>query len=241
MLQQTQVDTVIPYYHRFLSKFPTFAVLAKAPLDHVLKQWEGLGYYSRARNLHALAQAVAESSEEKLPSTYEDLIKLPGIGRYTAGAVLSIAFNKNYPVVDGNVQRVLARYVGIRQDVGKSETQKKIWALATSLVPAGQAGDYNQALMELGALICIPRQPRCPLCPVQSNCWARKHGLQNEIPLKRKKRPFRILISARALFGEEGRSLSASGRLKGCWEDCGNFLGVKKSVARPCLNASKEK
>jgi len=222
MLQQTQVDTVIPYYHRFLSKFPTFSSLAQAPLDHVLKLWEGLGYYSRARNLHALAQAVADDPGEKLPSNYEDLIKLPGIGRYTAGAVLSIAFKQDYPVVDGNVQRVLARYVGIRQDVGKPEIQKKIWALATSLVPSGHAGDYNQALMELGALICVPRQPRCLLCPVRSNCWARKHGLQDEIPVKKKKaavphfdigagviwRDDRILISQRPL----------NGLLGGLWE-----------------------
>lgn len=228
MLQQTQVDTVIPYYHRFLSKFPTFSALAKAPLDHVLKQWEGLGYYSRARNLYALAKVVSGHLEEKLPSIYEDLIKLPGIGRYTAGAVLSIAFQKNYPVVDGNVQRVLSRYFGIRDNVGKSQTQKRIWGLATSLVPEVHAGDYNQALMELGALICVPRQPKCSLCPVRSTCWARKQGLQDKIPIKKKKAAVPHFDIGAGVIWRKGQILISQRPLKGLLGGLWEFPGGKQ-------------
>lgn len=222
MLQQTQVQTVIPYYERWLKTFPSFEALAKTPLNKVLKLWEGLGYYSRARNLHALAKAVVKNHKGRLPNDPEALLALPGIGRYTAGAVLSIAFNERFPLVDGNVQRVFARLFAIREDIRLPKTQKKFWELAESLLPKQTPGDYNQALMELGATICVPRNPRCPECPVRKNCRARAFGIQNELPVKGKAAPTphhhigagiiwhkdRILISQRPL----------NGLLGGLWE-----------------------
>src|SRR4051812_21713531 len=150
MLQQTQVATVIPYYRRFLDAFPTFEALAEAPLNQVLKLWEGLGYYSRARNLHSLAKAVAKLPQKSLPHEHQALMKLPGIGPYTAGAVMSIAYEKDYPVVDGNVQRVFARLFAVDSDLRSPATVKRMWKLAKELLPRGQARHYNQALMELG-------------------------------------------------------------------------------------------
>ncbi len=187
MLQQTQVRTVIPYYGRWLKAFPTFQTLAKAPINKVLKAWEGLGYYSRARNLHGLAKAVAKHHRGKLPSTFDELKALPGIGRYTAGAVLSIAFAKDYPVVDGNVMRVLARHFAIRRDIATPAAQHELWDLAARLLPHGRAGDYNQAVMELGATVCTPKNPSCPQCPVKRSCLARRQNIQNELPVKKKK------------------------------------------------------
>jgi len=215
MLQQTQVQTVIPYYHRFLKTFPSFQSLARAPLQRVLKLWEGLGYYSRARNLHALAKAVVRAHDGHLPSTYDELKALPGIGRYTAGAILSIAFDKDYPVVDGNVMRVLARYFAIRGDIRKPATQSEFWNLVEKLLPHGKAGDFNQAIMELGATICTPKNPTCPRCPLRHSCQARRQNLQDVLPVKKKaaatphfhigagvvRRGDKILISQRPLKG----------------------------------------
>ena len=222
MLQQTQVKTVIPYYYRFLKQFPTFAALARAPIHRVLKAWEGLGYYSRARNLHALAKVVLKRKDKTLPSTYEELIEMPGIGRYTAGAVLSIAFKKDYPVVDGNVQRVLARYFGIREMVHKPEIVKRLWSLAEHNLPKGNASVYNQALMELGALICTPRDWRCSDCPLRKGCAAFRLNLQAEIPLKSKKPPVpHYHIGAGVIWKDEQLLISQrpmKGLLGGLWE-----------------------
>ena len=159
MLQQTQVNTVIPYYRRFLAAYPTVHALAAARLDDVLKLWEGLGYYSRARNLHQTAGIISERMEGQFPTTAKELQKLPGIGRYTAGAIASIAFDQPAPVLDGNVIRVFARLIDLEDDVTQTATKNKLWALAESWLPAERVGDYNQALMELGRTICKPRQP----------------------------------------------------------------------------------
>ncbi len=170
MLQQTRVDTVIPYYERFLEAFPTVYHLAAASQQEVLKCWEGLGYYSRGRNLHHAAKMVVNDFGGKIPSSYEDITTLKGIGPYSAAAILSIAFNKRFAVVDGNVIRVMTRYHGISEDIRKNSTKKWVQELADELIDDKHPGDYNQAVMELGALICTPRNPLCEKCPVSQNC-----------------------------------------------------------------------
>jgi len=194
MLQQTQVETVIPYYQRWLARFPSVTALAAAPLHDVLAAWEGLGYYSRARNLHRAAQMVATERGGALPHTLAELLALPGIGRYTAGAIASIAFGVDAPVLDGNVKRVLARAFNIQSDVKSPAGAKEMWALAGSLVPPGKAGDYNQALMDLGATVCTPRAPACERCPVRTLCAARRLGVQLQRPVMpaRRTRPERV-------------------------------------------------
>ena len=167
MLQQTRVETVIPYYERFLARFPSVQALAEAAPDEVSKLWSGLGYYSRARNLHAAARKVVDGYGGELPSDVAALQELPGIGRYTAGAVASIAFDRAAPIVDGNVARVLARLLDLRDDVSAPATQQRLWAEAEALARGPKPGDLNQSLMELGALICTPRAPKCLLCPLR--------------------------------------------------------------------------
>ncbi len=198
MLQQTQVETVTPYYQRWLARFPTVQALAEAPLNDVLAVWEGLGYYSRARNLQRAAQTVAAEHGGVLPKTVADLLKLPGIGRYTAGAIASMAFGVDAPVLDGNVKRVLARVFNIQSEVKSSGGIKELWTMAESLVPHGRAGDYNQALMDLGATVCTPRAPACERCPVRALCVARRRGVQLQRPVKsaRRARPERVYAAA---------------------------------------------
>lgn len=188
LLQQTQVTTVIPYYKRFLARFPTIRVLSTARLDTVLKTWEGAGYYARARNLHRAAKEIVARFGGKVPSTVQDLLTLPGIGRYTAGAIASIAFNRDAPVLDGNVTRVLCRYFNIRRDPKRTETQKQLWKLAEDLIPRGRAGKFNQALMDLGATVCTPRNPSCGKCPMNRTCAAKRLGAQDRLPAKPKKK-----------------------------------------------------
>ncbi|HUK55336.1 MAG TPA: A/G-specific adenine glycosylase [Nitrospiria bacterium] len=188
MLQQTQVATVISYYRRFIKTFPTAASLARAPLQKVLKLWEGLGYYRRARNLHRAARAIHEQWNDRVPSAVERLSSLPGVGRYTAGAVASIAFDVKAPVLDGNVRRVLCRIFAIRKDPRQAAVQDRLWELAAELLPDRNVGDFNQALMELGATVCLPRTPSCPVCPVRESCRARRSGLQDRIPVRTERR-----------------------------------------------------
>lgn len=170
MLQQTQVVTALPYYERWLKLFPDWQSLAAAPTDRVLKAWEGLGYYQRARNLQKLAQAVAASPGGELPPTAEALLELPGIGPYTARAIASFAFGENVGVLDGNVIRVLTRVFAIRENVADRATQQQLWSLVEALTPPGNAPTYNQAIMEIGALVCLPRKPACLLCPLSPVC-----------------------------------------------------------------------
>jgi A/G-specific adenine glycosylase len=187
MLQQTQVTTVIPYYNRFMSLFPTVLVLAHANLESVLKAWEGLGYYSRARNLKRGAEQVADRFDGIIPSDIQQLLSIQGIGPYTAGAILSIAFNMPYPAIDGNVIRVLSRIDGIRQAVTTHLVQHVIRTRASHLCTHERPGDFNQGLMDLGATICVPRQPRCYLCPLINECDAFKTGDAHNLPLKTQK------------------------------------------------------
>lgn len=185
MLQQTQAATVIPYYQRFLARFPTLGDLAAAPLDAVLKAWEGLGYYARARNLHAAARRVMDEHGGQLPYAYVKLRRLPGLGDYTAGALASIAFGQPVPALDGNARRVLVRLFAITQDVRRGSGVRRLRQLAVSLMPAERPGDFNQALMELGATLCTPTSPQCLLCPLQDRCQGLARGLERQIPTPR--------------------------------------------------------
>lgn len=184
MLQQTRVDQAIPYYHRFIERFPTVQDLADADRQEVLKVWEGLGYYSRARHLHEAARTVADEYDGQLPDTWDEILSLKGIGPYTASAVLSIAFGKPHAVVDGNVLRVLARYYGIEKDIRKTAAKNEIQELADDLIDPERPGDYNQALMELGATVCVPSGPACGDCPLSEDCVAHRSLKTEEIPYK---------------------------------------------------------
>lgn len=197
MLQQTRVDTVVGYFERFMARFPTVSTLAEAPLGEVLSLWSGLGYYRRARELHVAAREVTERYGGRLPATAKELQELRGIGRYTAGAIASIAYGKREPLVDGNVARVLARLFVVEEDVKSTVGQRVLWALATRLVPSEHPGRFNQALMELGATVCTPRDPRCGACPVAVHCGAKALGRQLELPkIASKKRPVRVAMLA---------------------------------------------
>lgn len=189
MLQQTRVDTVIPYYNRFMDKFPTAAALAEAPEEEVLKCWEGLGYYSRARNLQTGAREVVLKYGGIVPDDKSAVAGLKGVGPYTSGAIMSIAFNRPEPAVDGNVMRVLSRYFCLEDDIAKPATRVSIEKLAVALIPEGAAGDFNQALMELGALVCTPKSPGCLTCPVMEHCKGRLEGREGELPIKTKAKP----------------------------------------------------
>jgi len=182
MLQQTRVEAVVPYYDRFVARFPTVHALADAPLDDVLHAWSGLGYYRRARQLHAAAALVVHEHAGTLPSEEDALRALPGIGRYTAGAIRSIAFGHAAPIVDGNVARVLSRLFALKGGPGQASWEKRLWALAAQLVPAADPSAFNQGLMELGATVCLPRAPRCDVCPLAKFCKAHALGRQEAFP-----------------------------------------------------------
>ncbi len=223
MLQQTQIDTVIPYYNRFLESYPSIVALAAADLDQVLKMWEGLGYYSRARNLHKTAKIITNDFNGAFPSTVPDLLKLPGIGQYTAGAIASIAFGAQAALLDGNVIRVFSRWLDLADDVTQSKTKSMLWDVADELVPPQRAGDYNQALMELGQKICTPKNPDCSQCPVQPICLAYANDTQAQRPVKKKKaKAPHYDVSAGIIRNEQGQFLIAQrpvdGLLGGLWE-----------------------
>ncbi|HTP09212.1 MAG TPA: A/G-specific adenine glycosylase [Anaerolineae bacterium] len=231
MLQQTQVETVIPYFHHFLDRFPTIDDLAAAPLGDVLKMWEGLGYYARARNLHKAAKVVVNELHGEWPRTVEGLMALPGIGRYTAGAIASFAFDVRAPVLDGNIIRVFCRLFAIDRDPKDAKVREKLWQLAETLLPSPilgeglgvrSAGEFNEALMELGALICTPRNPKCNVCPLAKYCEAKKRGLQDHLPLKTKRKPLPHFDVTAAVIRKNGRLFIAQrplgGRLGGLWE-----------------------
>lgn len=188
MLQQTRVDTVIHYYNNFMDKFPTIYDLAKADEETVLKQWEGLGYYSRARNLHEAVREVVKSYDGEVPKNKEQLLKLKGIGPYTAGAIMSIAFCKPEPAVDGNVMRVLSRILYITDNIHIHKTRRKFERVASYIICKDEPASYNQALMELGALICSPTSPKCGKCPVQPYCQAYELGQQEQLPNRMKQK-----------------------------------------------------
>jgi A/G-specific adenine glycosylase len=293
MLQQTQVDTVIPYFNRFLDRFPTLNDLAAAPIGDVLKLWEGLGYYARARNLHRAAITIVTDLGGEWPRTVEGLLTLPGIGRYTAGAIASLAFGVYAPVLDGNVIRVLCRVFAIRRDPKDAAMREELWQLAEALLPrppaplpttkkmssgegsatppllkshpaqrapasrtgrersnaeskdrfqergqGGEAGEHNEALMELGATICIPRHPKCDACPIAAHCEANRRGLQDQLPIKTKRPPLPHFDVTAAVIRRNGRLLIAQrpfgGRLGGLWEFPGGKVEPGESLPQ-CL------
>ncbi len=188
MLQQTRVDQVEPYYRRFMAWFPDTRALARAPLEKVLKAWEGLGYYSRARHLHRSAQEIVNQHGGIFPDRYAELVALPGIGRSTAGAILSLAFDRPYPVLDGNIKRVLIRFYHIGRPVGEAVTLNELWRRAEELLPSRKPGRFNEALMELGALVCLPRNPACGHCPLREACLALLRGDPDKLPVKAPRR-----------------------------------------------------
>ncbi|MSP53683.1 MAG: adenine DNA glycosylase [Gammaproteobacteria bacterium] len=195
MLQQTQVSTVIPYFNAFVDKFPSLDSLANATIDEVLPYWSGLGYYARARNLHKTAQFIYQ--QQRFPDTLAELIALAGIGQSTAGAILSIAFNKSHPILDGNVKRVLTRYKAIEGWTGDSQINKKLWAISTELTPIERCADYTQAMMDLGAILCTRSKPACADCPLTSHCLARINGTVALLPTPK---PKKILPVKQVIF-----------------------------------------
>ncbi|MGE7604475.1 A/G-specific adenine glycosylase [Peribacillus sp. NPDC097675] len=223
MLQQTRVDTVIPYFNRFVDWFPTLDDFAMADEEKVLKAWEGLGYYSRVRNLHSAVQEVKATYNGIVPDSPEEISKLKGVGPYTAGAILSIAYGKPEPAVDGNVMRVLSRILMIYEDIAKPKTRKTFEVAVRKLIDHNHTSEFNQALMELGALICTPGKPACLLCPVQSHCLAFEEGVQSELPVKIQKKKSRdVPIVAAILTNEAGEFLihkrASEGLLANLWE-----------------------
>jgi A/G-specific adenine glycosylase len=208
MLQQTRIAAVMPYYQRFLARFPTMQTLARAPETEVLKLWSGLGYYSRARNLHRAATIIVTQHNGKFPRTLNAALELPGIGTYTAGAVLSIAYHVPLAVLDGNVARVLARIKAIRGDLRNPKNWRALTTAAQNFLATHAPGDWNQSLMELGEVICTPQSPRCAECPVARHCRAYAHSLTGEIPAPRRKRvPVHMKIAAAILRDPRGHTL----------------------------------
>jgi len=233
MLQQTRVDTVIPYYERFIARFPTVAALADADLDDVLTLWAGLGYYGRARSLHAAARRVLDEHAGAVPRDLKALMDLPGIGRYTAGAVASIAYGVRAPVLDGNVERVLCRLFAIVGNPKASPTRTRLWALAESLLPKSRPGDLNQAMMELGATVCTPKSPSCGACPVRVVCRAFEQGRQLDLPRLPKRKATPHYDVGLGIVWRRGKLLIAKRphdvMLGGMWE----FPGGKRQESEP--------
>ena len=228
MLQQTRVETVIPYWERFLARFPDVASLARAELDDIYAVWTGLGYYSRARNLKAAAVSIVADHGGELPNNAEGLRSLAGIGRYTAGAVASIAFDREEPLVDGNVVRVFARLEDIREDSSERAVVERLWSLAAELVRGPRPGDLNQALMELGATVCTPKRPHCLACPVRRECRAAAAGDPENLPRKKKRTVVKPLRAVAVAIDRGGHLLAVrrpeTGLMAGLWELPGGAL-----------------
>ena len=222
MLQQTQVATVIPYYERWLKTFPSLSSLARAPLSKALELWAGLGYYRRVRMFHQAATYIQKDLHGKIPGTAEGLRKLPGIGRYTAGAIASIAWGEKTPVLDGNVTRILTRIFAVKQSVDRPATLEKLWSIAASLLPDKNPGDLNQALMELGATVCFPADPQCARCPVKKSCVSHQIGKELFYPVRSKKDHYEKLSMAALVLRNPKNEVwlekqPAEGRWGGLW------------------------
>jgi A/G-specific adenine glycosylase len=236
MLQQTQVATVIPYWSRFLQRFPTVAQLAEAPLEDVLSAWRGLGYYGRARMLHKAARAVVTEFGGALPQTAQQLMELPGFGRYTAGAVASIAFGEEAPILDGNAARVFCRLFGVEGAPGDRARDKALWEWAALMVKGDRPGDFNQAVMELGATLCKPESPLCLLCPARAFCEAHRQGKTHELPPPKMRAQRKPLALAVGVFWKRGRVLLARRKESGLW---GGLWELPSVEIAPTLQAEE--
>ena len=204
MLQQTQVRTVIPYYERFMHRFPSVEALADAPLDAVLDHWSGLGYYARARNLHKAATVIRDDFGGEFPDDFDSVCSLPGIGRSTAGAILSLAFGQRHAILDGNVKRVLARHGAIPGWPGRTAVGNALWAVAEARTPVERVGDYTQAIMDLGATVCTRSKPRCEHCPVRSDCAARAASTVDQYPGRKPRKPRPLKTTTMVLAVSDG-------------------------------------
>ncbi len=238
MLQQTRVETVQPYFANWMAQFPDIESLAKADLQQVLSAWQGLGYYSRARNLHRAAQIVVEKWGGKLPPDPHALRSLPGVGRYTAAAIASIAFGLDEATLDGNIQRVFSRLFNFTEVARSPAAEKRLWQLVSAHLPPGKASQYNQALMDLGALICTPRAPACDICPLAHVCQARALGVQEQRPIQKIKPPIPHYLVTAAVIQQAGKVLITQrpqdGLLGGMWEFPGGKQGAGEDLAQ-CL------
>jgi len=245
MLQQTQVKTVIPYYQRFLEQFPTIKDLAHSDLQEILKMWEGLGYYARARNFHRAAGVVIREYGGHVPADWETFLTLPGVGEYTAAAVLSLAFGHAHAVVDGNVKRVLSRLFVIEDPVNKPKAYQQFKHIAGTLLDRKQPGNFNQAIMELGALICKPANPVCDLCPVQADCMAYLTGQVDAFPKKEKRKPIPTRLMVAGVIRKKDRVLivrrKTEGLLGGLWEFPGGEIRPGEDAAAGCIRTIREK
>ena len=239
MLQQTRVETVIPYFERWMERFPTIPALASASEQEVLSGWEGLGYYSRARNLHKAAAIVMKEYGGELPGDLQALRSLPGIGRYTVGAIASMAFGQDAPTLDANLRRVFARVFDVSQAADSAAGEEILWNLAEAHLPKGRAGDYNQALMDLGATICLSRKPRCLLCQLSGMCQAYRLGLQEQRPVLKPKVEIPHFTVTAAVILRDGKVLLAKrpsrGLLGGMWEFPGGKI-EKDETLEQCLS-----
>ncbi|WKN44546.1 A/G-specific adenine glycosylase [Tunicatimonas pelagia] len=227
ILQQTRVAQGLPYYQKFVEAFPTVYDLASASEQEVLRLWQGLGYYSRARNLHACAKSIVADYDGEFPKTYQELLKLKGVGVYTAAAIASFAFNETVPVVDGNVYRVLSRVFGVEDDILSTTGQKNFRKLAEQLVPEGRANVYNQAIMEFGALQCTPANPACLLCPLSTMCYAYQHGKQKDLPVKIKKGKIKDRYLHYLVIKLDDKLLMKQRPAKGIWAGLYDFYLIE--------------
>lgn len=235
MLQQTQVATVVPYFERFVQEFAGFRELAEADEQRVLRLWQGLGYYSRARNLQRAAKVVMDEHAGRLPASVEALRRLPGVGRYTAGAVASIAFDCKAPIVDGNVARVVCRLDRIETDPREKATVERLWRRAEELLPGTRCGDFNSALMELGATVCTPRSPKCLLCPVSAHCEAFSAGVQERIPPPRTAKPTPLVLRDVVCVRHGDCWLIEQRPAKGRWAGMWQFVTVPTVNGSPVI------
>ncbi|WP_376744978.1 A/G-specific adenine glycosylase [Enterobacillus tribolii] len=238
MLQQTQVATVIPYFNRFMARFPTVADLAAAPLDEVLHLWTGLGYYARARNLHKAAQTIVERHGGEFPATFDEVAALPGVGRSTAGAILSLSLGQHYPILDGNVKRVLARCYAVAGWPGKKEVENRLWQISADVTPADGVSRFNQAMMDLGAMVCTRSKPKCELCPLSADCiayanhdWASYPGKKPKQTLPEKTGYFLMIKQGTRVWLEQRPAVGLWGGLY-CFPQFGGEQALRDHLAR---------